>query len=95
MWVFDISRKIKIKGFFLEEKSGRVDFARVTMDWDLSCYFTVGSRGCGKTYTLRHTLFLSGILTHLSHLDHFSKGVAKSIVCATPLGRINKGGRAS
>ena len=40
--------------------------------------------GCGATYTLRHTLFLSDISTHLSHLHHLSIGVAKSILCATP-----------
>jgi len=36
-------------------------------------------------YTLRHTPFLGGILTHLSHLEHLNKGVAKSILYATPI----------
>jgi hypothetical protein len=36
-------------------------------------------------YSLRHTLFLGGILTHLSHLGHLNKGVAKSILYATPV----------
>jgi len=40
---------------------------------------------CGKMYTLRHTPFWGDISTHLSHLYHLSMGVAKSIVCATPI----------
>jgi len=35
-------------------------------------------------YTLRHTLFLGDILTHLVHLRYISMGVAKSILYATP-----------
>jgi len=42
--------------------------------------------GCGTTYTLRHTLFLSDISTYLSHLHHLTMGVAKSILYATPVG---------
>jgi len=35
-------------------------------------------------YTLRHTPFFGGISTYLSHLYHLNKGVAKSILYATP-----------
>ena len=52
--------------------------------WEIFGCFVLWEIGCGKMYTLRHTLFWGEILTHLVHLRYISMGVAKSILYATP-----------